>query len=396
MKPRLRVGVKDFSTQGLFLHGPHGRSADEFIALAKMKYGNSYSYKNVVYSYAKSAVEIICKKHGSFFRTPYEFLKGRDCPRCRKEAFFGLKVKDKVTGSSRSFWNREHFLKAAKEIHGNKYDYSKIGDITSRNQKITIICPKHGEFIQRINVHLRGSGCLPCGNEKKSREKVTPFSEFLRRAHEAHGDKYRYVEASYTGVRFPVTIICPVHGEFSQVCLNHIGRKQGCPQCFRLTQNSNLKLPFEELVRRAVIAHNNKYKYIESSYTSYETKMTIICPVHGEFSQTPHSHLAGNGCLKCGIEAARQKKIGTKRGMPFTKFIKKAHAVHGNKYQYVEASYINCSEKLSIICPIHGEFQQKGKIHITGHGCQLCALEKINKARIGRKRLPKQEKKPYA
>ncbi|MDR0599871.1 MAG: hypothetical protein LBG84_07320 [Treponema sp.] len=309
MKPRLREGVKEFSTQGLMLHGVYGRSVEEFITIAKMKYGDYYSYKSVVYSYAKSPVEIICKKHGPFSRTPYEFLKGLDCPHCRKEDFFraGPVKRKKGTGLVHCRWDKERFLAAAREMHGDKYDYSKVGDITSQNQKITIVCPRHGEFAQRVAVHLKGSGCLPCGNEKKSRDHTMPFSEFLRRARKVHGDKYQYVESSYTFFSKPITIICPVHGEFKQTGQKHAWTGHGCPQCGKLSNISHRTKPFADFVKKARKIHGDKYRYVESTYIKNHANLTIICPIHGEFRQTGNSHLGGHGCVKCGYEVVGKK-----------------------------------------------------------------------------------------
>lgn len=55
------------------------------------------------------------------------------------------------------------FLKKAKQVHGDKYDYSKVEYVNSKT-KICIICPIHGEFWQRPNDHLNGHGCPNCVN----------------------------------------------------------------------------------------------------------------------------------------------------------------------------------------------------------------------------------------
>ena len=57
---------------------------------------------------------------------------------------------------------KEQIIKEAKEIHGNKYDYSKVTYRHSKD-KITIVCPKHGDFDITPNLHLLGYGCPCCG-----------------------------------------------------------------------------------------------------------------------------------------------------------------------------------------------------------------------------------------
>lgn len=62
-------------------------------------------------------------------------------------------------------YNTETFIKKAKEKHGDFYDYSCV-DYKGSREKVEIICPKHGSFWQRADVHLSGKGCYLCGHEK--------------------------------------------------------------------------------------------------------------------------------------------------------------------------------------------------------------------------------------
>ena len=89
--------------------------------------------------------------------------------------------------------------------------------------------------------------------------------------------------------------------------------------------------------------------------------MCIICPEHGEFWQTPNSHLQGQGCPKC---------VGL--GKTIDEWIEEANNIHNYKYDYSQAKYINAITKIKIICPIHGEFYQKPSTHLNGHGCPMC------------------------
>ena len=83
---------------------------------------------------------------GEFWQTPYCHLKGQNCPLCSHRAYK---------------YTTEEFIKRAKEVHGDKYDYSKVEYIDNKT-KICIICPKHGEFLQTPNDHLNGYGCKIC------------------------------------------------------------------------------------------------------------------------------------------------------------------------------------------------------------------------------------------
>jgi len=128
-------------------------------------------------------------------------------------------------------------------------------------------------------------------------------------------------------------------------------------------------LTFQEFVNRANIRHNNFYDYSKVVYKKMITKLCIICPIHGEFWQTPEAHLyTACGCPKCG-----SIKIWEKRHKPTTEeFINKAILVHGNKYNYTKVKYVKSSLKVCIICPIHGEFWQSPANHLSNHGCAKC------------------------
>ena len=76
--------------------------------------------------------------------------------------------------------NTEEFIKKAKKVHGNKYDYSKVNYINNHTN-VTIICPEHGEFEQTPKGHLRGQGCPKCNGGV-----VQTTEEFIKKAKEIH------------------------------------------------------------------------------------------------------------------------------------------------------------------------------------------------------------------
>ena len=116
--------------------------------------------------------------------------------------------------------------------------------------------------------------------------------------------------------------------------------------------------------------HNNKFDYSKFEYTNVKIKSTIICSEHGEFEQTPESHLnskfACPGCLSIHRTESQMRDI--------TYFLEKAHKVHGDKYDYSKFEYKGSEYKGIIICPDHGEFRQKTGNHLHGQGCYECGL----------------------
>lgn len=313
------------------------KSTEQFIKEAKEVYGDTYDYSKVEYVKSDVKVCIICPKHGEFWVNPVHFLRGHGCPTC---------------GNNRIL-TKENFILRAREIHGDKYDYSKV-EYVDYNTPVCIICPKHGETWQTPKYHINGAGCRECGVEAVLNAHTYTFEYFLEKAHEVHGDKYDYSKVEYVDTKTKVCIICPEHGEFWQTPGSHI-KGTGCPKCYGRNKTT------EEFIQEARKVHGDKYDYSKVEYTKARDKVCIICPKHGEFWQTPYSHLKGSGCPKC---------LG--RNRTTEDFIKKAREVHGDKYDYSKVNYVNGKIKIPIICPIHGEFWQAGESHLRGIGCPRC------------------------
>ena len=73
------------------------------------------------------------------------------------------------------------------------------------------------------------------------------------------------------------------------------------------------------------------------------------------------------GCYECGLKRQVGKRTGNKG-----EFIKKADAVHGQRYDYSKVNYIGGRIKVKIICDIHGEFEQTPERHLNTKGCSKC------------------------
>ena len=179
--------------------------------------------------------------------------------------------------------------------------------------------------------------------------------EFIEKATKIHGDKYDYSKVEYVNNHTKVCIICSEHGEFWQTPHSHLCGKR-CPKCTK-----NYKYTTKEFIEKAIKIHGDKYDYSKVEYVNAQTKICIICPEHGEFWQTPHSHLEGKGCKKC-----------IRPSYDTESFIKCSKKIHGNKYDYSKVDYKNTNTKVCIICPEHGEFWQKPNVHLQGCGCNLC------------------------
>ena len=195
--------------------------------------------------------------------------------------------------------------------------------------------------------------------------------EFIERARQVHGDKYDYSKVEYLNWTEKICIICPIHGEFLQTPKAHLSLKQGCPSCWNERRGKNNILTTEQFIEKTKKIHEDRYDYSKVEYKHSKKKVCIICPIHGEFWQTPNDHLHGYGCPLCG-----KKKSDLSRRKTKEEFIEQAVKVHGNKYDYSKVEYIDIHTKVCIICPIHGEFWQDPCNHLNGANCPKCKESK--------------------
>lgn len=182
----------------------------------------------------------------------------------------------------------EQFIEEAKKVHDDKYDYSKV-EYVNNSTKVCIVCPKHGEFLQTPKNHLKGFGCSKCTDKYNY-----TTNEWINKAKQIHEGKYDYSKVKYIESHTKVCIICPIHGEFWQMPYLHINNKNGCPKCNRFKKSNT-----EEFIRKAKEIHGGKYGYSKVEYINSKMKVCIMCKKHGEFMQSPHMHLLGQGCPKC-------------------------------------------------------------------------------------------------
>ncbi len=325
-------------------------SVETFINKAKEVHGNKYDYSKVIYRNNDTKITIICPIHGEFNQMPGAHLNGQGCPTCGKNA---------------QRFSKEDFIKKAEEIHGNKYDYSKVNYINNRIP-VTITCPEHGDFQQAPGNHMSGQKCNRCaGREMVNQE------DFIKLAKKIHGDKYDYSKVKYVAAKLPVKIICPLHGEFMQKPGDHVKQGSECPICGIIKRNKSLESNTDEFIEKAKKVYGNKYDYSLVDYKNSKTPVIIKCKKHGNFEIEPNKHLSGRGCQVCGLES--RIKLKTKSVDNFLELSKK---VHGNKYDYSKIDYKNRVTPVEIVCSKHGSFLQSPSNHITGQGCPTCSESK--------------------
>lgn len=294
--------------------------------------------------------------------------------------------------------NTEEFVEKAREIHGDKYSYEKAVYVGC-TKPLVIICPAHGEFLMSPHKHISGKqGCPECGKLVRA-AKRNKGAQFVERAKAIHGDKYDYSLVNYKTCKDRVEIICNKCGKhFTQTPDNHINLQRGCPFCG--AESSKEKLTAQSKARKGQkLGHYQKkdgtlskqrctteeflkkvfnkfpqnkdlFDYSHVKYTTCEEKVEIHCKICGYIMhQKPSDHLLGKGCKRCAGRKSMEKAT-----ISFPEMVKRAHEVHGDKYEYFENSYTNMSKPMLIKHKKCGNvFQQRPEFHIgKKQGCPFC------------------------
>ncbi len=323
-------------------------TTEEFIERSKAVHGDRFCYSKVKYVNQYAKVLIICSEHGEYWQEPRHHMTGSCCPKC--------------SGGVR--FTQDYFLELAVRKHGNKYDYDKVEYVDIKT-KVLIVCPKHGDFTQDPDSHIKGVGCPKCGREKTANALRSSTKEFIEHAKKVHGDKYNYDKVEYIGNHEKVIITCLKHKDFPQAPSGHLGG-YGCPKCANEYTANLQRSSAEEFIKKAKKIHGNEYNYDKVEYVTTHSDVIITCIEHGDFPQAPSGHLSGHGCPVC----SGNLKLTTEE------FITKAMDKHGNKYNYKKVEYINAKSKVIIICDDHNEFLQMPDHHVRGEGCPTCGFNK--------------------
>ena len=117
--------------------------------------------------------------------------------------------------------------------------------------------------------------------------------------------------------------------------------------------------------------HGNKYQYppFPDTFTVH-SRISIICPVHGEFRQIITNHMKGQGCPECG--KTKQAETFKRHLITRREFEQKARAVHGLMFEYSELPVeFSLDDNIIIYCNEHNHvFFGVAREHLNGKGCE--------------------------
>jgi len=203
-------------------------------------------------------IRVTCKLHGTNTIKGHTFLRSEyGCAKCGNM----VRASKTVERNKSQLVPWQDRVAAFRKVHGEKYSYPTVHDGNYRS-KIDIECPMHGKFTKHIFAHIKGSGCQECKKEttqkcKKqalpieerqilarnnrisaNKKRVFPVKEMQKLFEQQHGNRFDYDWATYTGKASSIRIICRKHGEFWQVCDEHLKAIHACPSCACISKSA--------------------------------------------------------------------------------------------------------------------------------------------------------------
>lgn len=336
---------------------------EEAIVKAREAHGDRYGYdrlpEDVDY---KTKYDIFCVKHQEYFSQNLKdhIYSKRGCRKCSQEALVQLRIQ-----SAKSKF--QEYVKTRTE--GYIYDWDSYVDV---KKPINIYCDQHGWFKQQPNVHSSGAGCRSCGMLRAASSHRIGQESFIEKANNVHNFKYDYTKSVYTLIKEFIIITCPKHRcDFKQRAADHLAGKTGCKLCASEASSERLVLRHQPSEAISILnkVHDNKYSYLITTPVRSRDYISIICPVHKEFTQRFDHHRAGSGCKQCAVLSKAENLAFTTED-----YITRANQVHNDFYDYSKVVYKNSTSKVTIICPIHQEFKQNAASHLSGSGCPSCGF----------------------
>lgn len=291
----------------------------EFVKLAREKYGDSFDYQHIPEHIKRVQERIICKEHGDIWVIPRDHLRTKyGCPHCALE-----------NRTNTNFEYNQKMIAKAKEKHKGKFDYTEVDFSLGPNDKVVIKCPVHGKVKMRLRTHyLSIGGCTKCG-EKLNLVNRTKYKDLKKDiipiARKVHGERYQYLD--YDNETKMLTFKCPDHGIIEQYIYSHFSGR-GCRSCGYALRT----ITPDEFLERAKKTHPEGYEYELSELNTVNDKITIKHSCGKEYQGRVSNHLSGQGCSRCSssLGEAKTRLFLELRGIRY----KDQYKVEGYPFKY--------------------------------------------------------------
>ena len=249
-------------------------------------------------------------------------------------------------------------------------------------ENVEIACKEHGIFRATPDALLgknrRLIACPKCSQQQRGERQKDDKKSFLKKAKQKHGNSYRYPDLIYIDTKTPVKIQCLRHGTFD-IAPNVFLYGRGCPKCAMERRHKSRRLSEDEVQTRITKIHGDTITVALEGYLNNRQMVEANCKIHGNFAVKLSNLFSGRGCPECG-----RKKAADARRLTTKTWVKKAKAVHGNRYDYSKVKYETAHKLVDIICKKHGSFKCRPSNHVSSaRGCPYCAKTGPKKSRAG-------------
>ena len=195
------------------------KTTEQYIEEAKAVHGEKYDYSKVEYKGTHEKICVICPEHGEFWQEAKLHLNSYGCPKCAR-----------IEAGKNIAKSKGDFIEKAKQVHGDKYEYSDVNYKDCRTP-VTIICKEHGKFTITPTRLLNSIGCPQCFHERRVESNRMSNETALEKIKEIFGNSYDYSKFEYIDSNHNVKLICKKHGEF-EITPRQIFHESGeCPEC---------------------------------------------------------------------------------------------------------------------------------------------------------------------
>lgn len=180
-----------------------------------------------------------------------------------------------------------------------------------------------------------------------------------------------YSNVVYINNHTKIKLICAEHGEFYQ-SPNSLLQGHGCSKCGHIKGGKQKQKTLNYYLKKFKQVHDNFYDYSKVNYVDCKTEVCIICPIHGEFWQSPYTHSKGHGCCKCAMDRTISK---TKLSEETVQKTIKEQSIK-NHYKYRPFKYSNARQLIECTCLNCGNNWSQTYNHLSrGRGCFKCAIK---------------------
>ena len=365
---------------------------EEYVEKARAKWGDAYDYSESVYVSGLSPVTIRCIKHNHYFTVQAgnhistkqrRFSAG--CPICAQERLAASRILQheetmkrralqensimaqirKIRASKPKKTPQEVFIEKAKAKYPD-YDYSKV-EYKGREAKVTLVCPKHGEFTIRPRTLLcnekskQPHGCWKCYGTIKPA--LNNAETFKKKVFALYGEKYVFHWEDYKCKTSQIRVECKLHGEH-KISANAILHGSACIYC-------NGRLYPKDWIKNAKAIHGDKYIYDESKPPRIKSdRIRYKCPIHGWQETRYDCHVDQKcGCPACAgysnILSPEQRKAN---------WVKRCKKKYNDRFDYSQFVYVNNDTKGLVTCKEHHySYMIDPWMHLRGAGgCPFC------------------------